>query len=80
MRLTGRADFLHCRYLAQRSGDRGGVHDADDAARPDIAPYHDRQVAVLERGRWADWLDVNVPAQSVLQPLSVNTLHVEAVA
>jgi putative SOS response-associated peptidase YedK len=47
---------------------------------PDIAPYYDRQVAVLERGRWADWLNVNVPAQSVLQSLLVNILHVEAVA
>lgn len=26
---------------------------------PDIAPYHDRQIAILPKVLWADWLDVN---------------------
>jgi putative SOS response-associated peptidase YedK len=46
---------------------------------PDIAPYHDRQVAVLERDRWADWLDPSVPARAVLKPLGAGTLDVEQV-
>ena len=24
---------------------------------PDIAPYHDRQIAILDRADWAAWLD-----------------------
>ena len=27
---------------------------------PDIAPYHDRQIVILERNTWADWLDPSV--------------------
>jgi putative SOS response-associated peptidase YedK len=49
------------------------------APGPDIAPYHDRQVAVLERAQWIDWLDLSVPARSVLQPLPAGTLQVEQV-
>ena len=46
---------------------------------PDIAPYHDRQIATLDRTHWADWLDPSIPAQSVLKPLPPGTLAVEQV-
>jgi putative SOS response-associated peptidase YedK len=46
---------------------------------PDIAPYHDRQIVILEREAWADWLDPSVPAQSVIRPLPAGSLAVEQV-
>lgn len=46
---------------------------------PDIAPYHDRQIVILERNAWADWLDPSVPAQSLIRPLVPGTLQVEQV-
>lgn len=33
---------------------------------PDIAPYHDRQIVIVERDAWADWLDPSVSAQSII--------------
>ncbi|MEZ2127688.1 MULTISPECIES: SOS response-associated peptidase [unclassified Sinorhizobium] len=49
------------------------------APGPDIAPYHDRQIVILERSAWADWLDPAVPAQSLIKPLPAGTLSVEQV-
>jgi putative SOS response-associated peptidase YedK len=46
---------------------------------PDIGPYHDRQVAILDRRDWADWLDPAVSAKTVLKPLSAGSLTVERV-
>jgi putative SOS response-associated peptidase YedK len=46
---------------------------------PDIAPYHHRQIAILDRTHWADWLDPSVSAQSLLKPLPTGTLAVEQV-
>lgn len=46
---------------------------------PDIAPYHDRQIVILERNAWTDWLDPSVPAQSLIQPLPAGSLAVEQV-
>ena len=46
---------------------------------PDVAPYHSRQIAVLDRERWADWLDPRVPAREVLRALPAGTLAVEQV-
>ena len=46
---------------------------------PDITPYHDRQIAILERNAWADWLDPSVPAQSLIRPLPAGTLQVEQI-
>lgn len=46
---------------------------------PDIGPYHDRQIVVLERAAWADWLDPSVPAQSIISALPAGTLLVEQV-
>jgi putative SOS response-associated peptidase YedK len=49
------------------------------APGPDIAPYHDRQIIILDRAAWADWLDPSVSAKSVIKPLVPGTLHVAQV-
>ncbi|RWJ00045.1 SOS response-associated peptidase [Mesorhizobium sp.] len=46
---------------------------------PDITPYHDRQIVILERHVWADWLDPAVPAQSLIKPIVAGSLHVKQV-
>jgi putative SOS response-associated peptidase YedK len=46
---------------------------------PDIAPYHDRQVVLLDRADWAAWLDPAVSAKTLLQPLPAGRLTVEQV-
>ncbi|MGO4562990.1 SOS response-associated peptidase [Rhizobiales bacterium 3FA27D7] len=46
---------------------------------PDIAPYHDRQIVILERAAWVDWLDPTVPAQSLIRSLPAGSLAVEQV-
>jgi len=46
---------------------------------PDIAPYHDRQIAVLERRDWIDWLDARMPAPQILKALPAGSLMVEQV-
>jgi putative SOS response-associated peptidase YedK len=43
---------------------------------PDVAPYHNRQVAVLPADRWSAWLDPAVSAADLLQPLPAGTLDV----
>lgn len=45
----------------------------------DVAPYHDRQIVILERDAWAGWLDPAVPAQSLIRPLPAGALSVEQV-
>ena len=46
---------------------------------PDIAPYHDRQIVILEREAWADWLDPSFSAKSLIRPLPAGSLSVEQV-
>jgi putative SOS response-associated peptidase YedK len=46
---------------------------------PDIAPYHDRQIVILDRSTWADWLDPSVSAKSLMKALPPGTLQVEQV-
>jgi putative SOS response-associated peptidase YedK len=43
---------------------------------PDIAPFHDRQIAILDRADWAAWLDPSVSAKTILKPLPAGTLAV----
>jgi putative SOS response-associated peptidase YedK len=43
----------------------------------DVAPYHDRQVAVLRRDQWEAWLDPAVEAQALLGPLPEGSLLVD---
>lgn len=46
---------------------------------PDVAPYHDRQVVILERDAWADWLDPSVSARGLIKPLAPGSLRVAQV-
>ncbi|MFB9794962.1 SOS response-associated peptidase family protein, partial [Shinella granuli] len=46
---------------------------------PDIAPYHDRQIVILEREAWADWLDPSVSAKTLIKPLPAGSLSAEQV-
>ena len=46
---------------------------------PDIAPYHDRQIAILDRADWAAWLDPSISAKAILKPLPAGSLAVEQV-
>ena len=42
---------------------------------PDIAPYHDRQIVILPREHWAQWLDASRP-QPPIAPLPAGSLAV----
>lgn len=48
------------------------------APGPDIAPYHDRQVAILPRADWAAWLGP-ADAQPAIDPLPAGSLKVTQV-
>jgi putative SOS response-associated peptidase YedK len=50
------------------------------ALGPDVAPYHDRQVAVLHRSQWPVWLDHNQNVKGLIGPLPEGTLTVSACA
>jgi putative SOS response-associated peptidase YedK len=45
-------------------------------AGPDVAPIHNRQPVILERARWADWLEENASASELLRPSPAGTLAV----
>ena len=45
---------------------------------PDVAPYHGRQIVVLERAAWGRWLDGSAPARDVLLPSPSGTFEVRA--
>jgi putative SOS response-associated peptidase YedK len=45
---------------------------------PDIAPYHDRQIAILPREHWGAWLDERSP-QPAIRPLAAGGLCVAQV-
>jgi putative SOS response-associated peptidase YedK len=49
------------------------------APGPDIAPYHDRQVAVLPRRDALAWLDLARPEAELLRPLPAGSLDVAPV-
>jgi putative SOS response-associated peptidase YedK len=46
---------------------------------PDIAAYHNRQVALLPPTRWRSWLDGTVPSADLLSPSASGRLAVAAV-
>ena len=48
------------------------------APGPDIAPYHDRQIAILPREHWGAWLDERSP-QPAIKPLAAGGLSVTQV-
>ena len=43
---------------------------------PDIAPYHHRQIILMPRAHWADWLSGTVAAPELIQPTPAGTLSV----
>ena len=43
---------------------------------PDVAPYHNRQIVIVPRAAWRQWLDGSAPAGQVLQPSAAGTLQV----
>ena len=43
---------------------------------PDIAPYHRRQIVLIPRRSWADWLGGVVPAADLIAPTPAGTLSV----
>ena len=45
---------------------------------PDVAPYHNRQVAVLAQADWRRWLDHSAPAAELIRTLPAGSLKVEA--
>lgn len=46
---------------------------------PDVAPYHDRQVVVLQPDNWAAWLHLTKPQGELLRPLPEGSLVAETV-
>jgi putative SOS response-associated peptidase YedK len=44
---------------------------------PDVAPYHSRQIVVLERQDWTRWLDPRVPAGELLKPSPAGSFRIE---
>ncbi|PWG02904.1 SOS response-associated peptidase family protein [Sphingosinicella humi] len=47
---------------------------------PDVAPYHGRQIVIVDRADWGRWLDPSVPAAEICQPLPAGSLAVSKVA
>ena len=45
---------------------------------PDVAPTHDRQVAVLRQSDWKAWLDCSAPAGELIRTLPGGSLEVRA--
>ena len=46
---------------------------------PDVAPYHDRQVVVLQPENWTAWLHLTKPQGELLRPLPEGSLVAETV-
>lgn len=46
-------------------------------ANGDVAPYHDRQMAVLRRRQRMDWLDLSRPEHQLLKPLPIGAFRIE---
>jgi putative SOS response-associated peptidase YedK len=46
---------------------------------PDVAPYHNRQVVVLQPDNWAAWLRLTKPQGELLKPLPERSLIAETV-
>lgn len=46
------------------------------AANEDVAPYHDRQMAVLRRDQRMAWLDLTSPEEELLRPLPAESFRV----
>jgi putative SOS response-associated peptidase YedK len=42
----------------------------------DIAPYHNRQIALLPPAAWRSWMDYSAPAGDLLRPAPAGSLEV----
>jgi putative SOS response-associated peptidase YedK len=47
---------------------------------PDVAEFHGREICVLAREDWGNWLDAKMPAPEVLKPLPAGTFAVQQIA
>ena len=45
---------------------------------PDIAPYHNRQIALLSPSQWRVWLDGSNSSKAILRPADAGELSVTA--
>ena len=46
---------------------------------PDVAPYRNRQIVVLERSDWRAWLDPRISAKDILRRPARGSLNVEQI-
>ena len=46
---------------------------------PDVAPIHNRQIVVLDRSKWAAWLNSQTAEKDLLKPSPPGSLKVEKV-
>jgi putative SOS response-associated peptidase YedK len=46
---------------------------------PDVAPYHSRQIVVLERADWGQWLDPQASAEGLLRPAPAGSFSVQQI-
>ena len=44
---------------------------------PDVAPYHNRQIALIVQPDWKAWLDHSTPAGDLIRPLPAGSLTVQ---
>lgn len=47
---------------------------------PDVAPYHNCQIVVLDRADWARWIDLDVAAEDLVRSLPAGSLTVELIS
>jgi putative SOS response-associated peptidase YedK len=75
---TKRGEDFFCIAGIWRSDAKVGEACTMLTAEPgaDVAPYHDRQVVVIERGDWKRWLDGSAPARDLLAPSPTGTFEV----
>ena len=77
---TKRGEDFFCVAGLWRATDAGEAFTMlTTAPGPDVAPYHNRQIVVLERQDWGRWLDARVAAADLLKPLPEGALEVERV-
>lgn len=73
-------DWMGIAGLWRPAGDWAAFTMLTAPPGPDVAPYHDRQVVVLERRDWAAWLDLGVAAEHLIRPSPAASLAVDQVA
>jgi hypothetical protein len=77
---TGLLSMAHRGDLARRGRSASRpTSPCTTAPGPDVAPYRDRQVAVLPAADWPGRINLTRPGKDLLQPLPSGTLQVEMV-